>query len=400
MTSSQGELHNDRALPKNIRNRTDSCEDEIDLIDYFRVLWKRKYFIVLGSALPALLVGLNLFLSPGKYKLTYLYNIGLTEKSYKTLLDRFYSAENFAKLTAKLRENEIDGRSQRMIPVDVQLEASPSNFRADAARTTNTTNRTTNIANLQKIKEVESTSLAMTILGRSHKDVEKMSSIVRDNFEKILPIYDAKEELNIAIVDSKTKMADIEENKFSLELELQKKRAISAKLRNLEPADSNKIPSGIVLQFDNVGQNSEYLPLAYQIQATDANIVSIEETIRENEQKCDYYERLVSLNERLVGEIENRASSYYTVQQFHSWLTDIVGDYEDKELADYLNAYIKKLENVISTNTPVVEKPSVNSIPKASVKKRSTMVFVLFLIMTTFAAFLLEAVQKRKKPAS
>jgi len=29
-------------------------EDEINLADYFRVLWKRKYFIVLGSVLPDL----------------------------------------------------------------------------------------------------------------------------------------------------------------------------------------------------------------------------------------------------------------------------------------------------------------------------------------------------------
>ena len=108
----------------------------------------------------------------------------------------------------------------------------------------------------------------------------------------------------------------------------------------------------------------------------------------------------MSLNERIVGEIENQASSYYTVQQFHSWLTDIVSEYEDKELAGYLNAYIKRIENVISTKTPVVEKPSVNPVPKGSAKRRSATVFVLFLIMTTFAAFLFEAVQKRKKPTS
>jgi hypothetical protein len=393
MPSSQDNAANDRPVPKNIRNKADSYNDEIDLVDYFKVIWKRRYLILLGSALPALLAGLSLFLSPGKYKLAYLYNTGLTEKSYKTLLSRFYSAENFAKLSARVREDNVDGQSQGMIPVDVQIEASPSYFEADAAATTN-------MDILQKIQEVESTLLTMTIVGGSHKDVEKMSLIIRDNFEKILPIYDAEQELSIAIVNSKTKMANIEENKFSLELELQKKRAISAKLKSLGSVDSNRIASGIVLQFDNVGQNSEYLPLAYQIQATDVNVVNIEETIRENEEKYNYYERLVSLNERLVGEIENQASLYYTIQQFHSWLTDIVSEYEDKELADYLNAYIKRIENVISTNTPVVEKPSVNPVPKDSVKKRSTTVFVLFLIMTTFAAFLLEAVQKRKKPTS
>jgi hypothetical protein len=393
MPSSKDNAANDRPVPNDIRNKAYSHNDEIDLVDYFKVIWKRKYLILLGSALPALLAGLSLFFSPGKYKLTYLYETGLTEKNYKTLLSRFYSAENFAKLSARLEESRIDGHSQGLIPVDVQIEVSPSYFEAHAAAATN-------MDILQKIQQVESTLLTMTIVGGSYKDVEKMSLIIRDNFEKILPIYDAEQELSIATVGFKTDMANIERGEFDLALELEKKRAILAKLRNLEPASSDKLSSGIVLQFDNVAQNSEFLPLDYQIQATKSKIIVLEETIRENEEKYNYYERLVSLNQRLVGEIENQASSYYTIQQFHSWLTDIVSEYEDKELAGYLNAYIKRIENVISTKTPVVEKPSVNPVPKGSIKKRSATVFVLFLIVTTFAAFLLEAVQRTKKPTS
>ena len=45
-------------------------EDEINLADYFRVLWKRKYLIVLGSVLPALVVGLVIFSGPKSYKVT------------------------------------------------------------------------------------------------------------------------------------------------------------------------------------------------------------------------------------------------------------------------------------------------------------------------------------------
>ncbi|MHC4581720.1 MAG: Wzz/FepE/Etk N-terminal domain-containing protein [Planctomycetota bacterium] len=384
MPSSQNNAANDRQVPKDVGNKADSYADEIDLVDYFKVLWKRKYLIVLGSALPALLAGFSLHLSPGKYKLTYLYYVTLTEKSHRTMLHTFHSAENSAKLRARLREDRTDGHSQGMIPVSVQLEISPSDSEAYAgARNTDT-------------RQAEGTFLALTIVGGSNKEVEGASPIVRDNFERILPIHSTKEELDTATVGFKTEMANIEKGKFDLALELETKRLILGKLRNLEPASSDKVSNGIVLQFDNVGQNSEYLPLNYQIQATKSKIIKLEESVRVNQEKYRHYERLVNLNERLVGEIENQASSYYTLQQFHSWLTDIVGDYEDKELADYLNAYIKRLENVMSTNTPVVDKPSVSAVPKGSVKKKSTIVFVLFLIITTFAAFLIEAVQKRR----
>ena len=127
-------------------------EDEINLADYFRVLWKRKYLIVPGSVLPALVVGLVIFLGPRSYKVTYTYDIELDEKSYKMLLDRFYSAENLDRLTSKLRENGLDEYAQKMGEANVQLQGSPSYFEIA---------RATNIENLQKIQKVKSTLLAM-----------------------------------------------------------------------------------------------------------------------------------------------------------------------------------------------------------------------------------------------
>jgi len=367
--------------------KVNTFEDEIDLIDYFRIVWKRKYFIVLGSVLPALIVFIFISFSPRDYKLTFLYDIGLTEKSYKTLLDKFYSSENLDKLTAKLKGNELNEYWQGIIGSNVKFEVSPSYFRNNAAKATD-------VENLQKIQEVTGTLLAMTITGRPEREMQKFSSIVRDNFENILPIYDTKQELNTTIIDLKTEMADIEENKFDLELELKKKKAISEKLKKMEPAESNNVPGSIVLQFSRVDQNSEYLPLAYQIQATDANIIGFEETIRAKQDKYDYYKNLLSLNEMLFNQVKDKTSSYYTIQEFRSSLTDTLNNYEDKELIDYLNAYIKKIENMISINTPVVENPRISSIDK-SARKKSTVVFAVLLMITTLTAFLLEGIQKR-----
>lgn len=368
MTSSKNDIPKNQSVPKNIMSKADTYEDEIDLIDYFRVLWRRKYFIVLGSVLPALIVFLFLFFSPGDYKLTYLYDTGLTEKNYKTLLDKFHSKENLDKLTARLRENEFDEYAQGISKTQIQLEIS------DAL-------------------------LNMIIIGSPEEYMQRISSIVRDNFEKVIPIYDTKQELNTTIINLKTKIADIEENKFDLELELKRKSAVLKKMKNLQPSDPNKIPGGIILQIDEISQNSEYLPLAYQIQATDVNIINIEETIKANQEKYNYYNKLISLNEKLLDEVKNKISSYYTIQEFHSFLANMMGDYTEKELADYLNAYTKRIENMISINTPVIEKPGVYPIPKGAAKK-STVVFAVLLMITTLIAFLLEGIQKRQAPAS
>jgi hypothetical protein len=108
---------------------------------------------------------------------------------------------------------------------------------------------------------------------------------------------------------------------------------------------------------------------------------------------------LLTLNEKLSAEIRNKTTSYYTIQQFYSFLTDSAEDYEDRTLKGYLNSYIKKIENRISGNKPVTKKPKVYAVSKGTVKK-TTIAFVVLLMVTTFTAFLLEGIQKTRAQIS
>lgn len=114
MTNSEND-----ALKKEVQ--ADTYEDEIDLMDYFLVLWRRKWFIFLASVLPALIVGLAIFLWPRDYKVTYVYNVredvgswNLNEKNYNVLLSRFYSEENLNKLINKLKKNGFEKYAKQL----------------------------------------------------------------------------------------------------------------------------------------------------------------------------------------------------------------------------------------------------------------------------------------------
>ncbi|MFH1716075.1 MAG: hypothetical protein ABIF19_01880 [Planctomycetota bacterium] len=368
MADSQSDCPHSQPDPKNHRDKSSTSEDEINLIDYFAVLWRRKYFIVLGTALPTLVVGLAMFFSPCDYKVTYSYDLGLDEKDCKVLLDQFYDAENGEVLAAKLKEAGFDEYAMAMSNAGIKLE-------------------------------VSGTFLIMTVAGSSPDDVQKTSFVVRNNFEEVLPVYSVKKKLGSAIAEFRTKMAGIEENEFDLELELESKKAVLARLKNLEPEESGKISDNIVLQFENVRQNSEYLPLAYQIRATDANIVNIEETISLNQKKCEHYKTLQSLNERLLEEVNSKAASYYTLGEFRSFLANVMSDYEDGGAAGYLRAYIKRIENTMATTKPVVGKPGVYRVPKGTGRRTGTM-FAVLLMVTILAAFLLENIPKKQAQAA
>jgi len=398
MTNPQNDIPNSKPASKNTMYKANIYEDEIDLIDYLNILWKRKYFIVLSSVLPTLLLGLILFFSPIDYRATFTYDIVPKKTDYKKLLEKFSSAENWDELTAKLEEDKFSERDRRIL-LDRFYSAENLGILAAKLEENGFNEYAQGISKAKIQLEISDTFLTMTVIGRSQEDMQRISSIVRNNFERVLPVSSVKQELNSDIARLKIDMVAIEENKFNLELELERKRSTLTKLKDLEPVDSNRIPGGIILHFDNVSENSEYLPIAYQIQATDANIINIEETIKANQRKYKYYKDLLSLNEKLFDEVKDKTSSFYDIWEFHSFLTRMASDCKDEELIHYLNAYMKKIENAIFANTPIVEKPMIYSVPKGSLRKTG-IAFVALLMITTFGAFLLEAVQKSRKPGS
>lgn len=196
-------------------------------------------------------------------------------------------------------------------------------------------------------------------------------------------------------------MANIEEARYTLDLELGRKKVTLEKLKKSGSEDLDKLPSDIVLQFDNVGDNSAFLPLSYQTQAAETQIINLEEQIRANKEKYDYSAGLLKLNEKLFSYVKKVMPSYSTLEQFHSFLTNTLAGYNEnnQQLLDYLKAYIKRIENKIANVIPLVERPKVYPIAKGTVKK-SAIVFVIALMISVFAAFLLEGLKKSQVQAS
>ena len=75
MRSSENGSSNKQGTGSAALEEANIYEDEINLIDYFGVFWKHKWFILLGSIIPTLLVGLIIFLLPRNYTITYTYDV-------------------------------------------------------------------------------------------------------------------------------------------------------------------------------------------------------------------------------------------------------------------------------------------------------------------------------------
>jgi len=435
MTSSENGGSDKRDIGSNVHEEANTYEDEINLIDYFKVIWKRKSLILLGSVLPAFIVGLILFFSPRNYKVTYVYavrgrsiydvrdqsiydvrgrsiydvrdqsinddvsNWSLNEKNYRMFLNKFFSKENIDKIVNRLRENGLHRYAEQMTKANtieglkkfVDFEVSPSY--TDLSKT-----EITNPVELEQIRQLSAQLLNMTIVARPKDDIYTISLVIRDNLENVISVYTVEQQLTAAARRLRASIADIEENSFELQLALKTDEAALVKLKNIKTPVSDGGASSIALQFDISGK-TEYLPVEYQIQATESKTIQLEEQIVANGEMYNHYKDLLALNEKLFAELKGKMFSYYTLQQFRLFLIDLIDGYEKGEMKDYLSSYIRKIENRISVSAPVTQKPNVYAVARGTGKK-SAIVFVISVMISVFAAFLLEGIQKSQHQTS
>ena len=423
MTSLENDGSNKQTAGHDVSEEVSVYEDEINLMDYFIVLWKWKWLILVSSILPTLVVGLTLFHSPRNYKVTYAYDLrndigdytrdytrdyirddirddisnwNLTEKNYNILISRFYSEENLTKIIKKLRESGLNEYAKQLSNGGsskglLKFEPIPSYIDLSEARITD-------VGQLEELRQLKALLLKMTIIGKPKNDIPGISAVIRDNLENVTPVYMAKEQLSTEIRTHRTLMADIEGNRFNWELTLKTNASALEKLKNVKTQIQDSIESNVTLQFD-VGGKSEHLPLGYQIQALESEIVTLEKEIEVNEENYKYYKNLLALNEKLLAGLNKSIASYYTIQQYRSFLLKLIKGVEKQELKDYLSSYLKKIENRIAASVPVTEDPTIYPIARGTVKK-SGIVFVIALMMSIFVSFLLEGLKKSQTPVS
>lgn len=374
---------------------------------FLHLLWRRRLLIAAGSLIPALLAVLLLLLWPRKYTATFVYEHPVKESEYNVLVHRFYSAENLAKIAGQLREQGLtrcaqdllDCQSEGSLEALIRLTASPA-----YPKRLQTTDPTTS----EKIGAIQAQLLSIQITHRSRKDVETIAAVVTANFERVLPMYAVRNDLKELIRRFKSMAADIEDNRFTLDMDLQSEQARFEKLKALEgpaadPNDTSRaagVPpairtqdafdtSGLLLQFTDVKGSREFLPLPYQVRAVQSKIIDLQETIRGSEEKYTYCVGVLELANKLLGQVEQSILTHYTVQQFLGFVGEQLLACKDKAQADFLKSYMRRTENLVLVSTRAGQSPVIYPVPK-HLAGISVLVFVASMMVMIFAAVVLE----------
>jgi hypothetical protein len=376
MTNSGNNSSRSEIADKNIiSEKATKDKDEISLMDYFLVLWKWKKVIILVSVLPALVVGVISCSLQSNYKVTYVYDArhnhnverpndvfrgDIDIKSYQLLPIVFYGEENLNKLIYKLEKEGFQQYASRLKNIDNQpkdliaFEFFPPFLDVSSLN---------HPEQLTEINEIKVLLLKVTITGSAREDMYKISSVILENIENVVWSYSVHEQLLSNIKEYNSMSAEIEENRFMLELSLKKIKAELTSLKEIRVETPVNKQDNIVLQF-NVPEQSQYLPLDFQINAAESKKIGLEEKIKTNQEEYGYHKDLLAVNCKILAELDSKLSSEYSEEQFKAFLNNLTAANEKQEIKEYLNSYIRRIDNIMLAKS-VVEKPKIYPLPRA-----------------------------------
>ncbi len=278
-------------------------------VRYLELLWAHRLMIALVSVIPAAAVATLLTLWPAKYTATFVYERQLSESQHSVLLRRFFSQENLDKIVRRLDEQGLadyagrldKARVRQSFDKLVRFEVSPI-----YPKRLQTTDPTTSA----QISAFQARLLSIKVIGDSEQQVLKAGAIMTDNVESILPLYDIRNELKESIQRYQLLAAQVEDNRFALTVDLQTEQAKLEKLKALDGATAQGPQANIVLQFTDVKNSSEFLPLSSQILAVQSRIIGLQETLASDTEKYGFYLKVLDLNDKLLKQIEESFDGY------------------------------------------------------------------------------------------
>jgi len=365
------------------------CEDEINLEGIIRVLWKYKLYIVLACCVIMGIYFISIFMKPRNCKITFTYTKQLDDAALRVLEDIFYSNDNIGRIIEELRQNGFDAYANKLLNTKTRQELEKLIFFE------NYPTRQENANN--KESPPTSTLLCLSINANEQKNISNLFQIIKNNFKAVIPLYAEKERLTRKIISIKKNLAEIDENRYQQNIQKASKSAVLEKLNKLEDL-AEKVPgSNVVLQFNEIRESANYLPLSYQKQAAKIQLINIEEKMNTENELYNYDSALLNLNEKILAYMENAISSGSTLTLFKSYLLSLMEEYKDNIiLKDYLNSYIRQIEIKLSEQRPVVNNPKIFVSERSGFTKTAA-VFITSLIFAVLTAFVFEALQKNQK---
>ena len=368
-------------------------EDEVQLIDYLRVIWKWKWLIILGTFLCMVVAGVISFNMPKIYEVSMTIEPGIIGVNGD---GRFIYLDSRDNIEGKIKGGSYNNRIQKALHInplekDIKFETSPQ--------------KGTNIIEITSEWEENKIELGLRAL-------EQLAVFLCKGYEKIFDHRKGDYEKRILIKQNKIKEIETQRKDIDKQI-LIKLNEIEGKKNNMKLNEANlKIirdrQKELLEEIKNVKDNTERIVqernniLQHKGNADDISLLLYSTTIQQN---VAYFNQLSNQ----INELKTKKEiASMKIENFKKDIDDINTEIERFKLkkTEGLQAKINELKvqiDILNLEKGTIECIRIIQNPEASIhpiKPKKTLIIILAgvvaFMMMMFLAFFVEYIQKAK----
>lgn len=330
----------------------DEHEDEIELMDYLNVLWRKKWLIILPTLFCVIAAGVISFLMPPKWE------IDAIVQPSKFLVQTGESGfEELVFIEPKQIAGQINGASYNsLIAAELNMD----------------------IRSFPSIKAVNLGETNLVRVSIRAQDVKRAKSILYSLFNHLKRELDQKADIEIKEMDTKIKEKEIEKTSIEKEIEVMKKKLRIVKLRKKEIEDE----MSDIKERIKFLEKEQFLTLKKE-EKSESESLGLLLYSNEIQQSLMY---LNTLNELLNRKKIEEEDLYLEVEKKEKTIKQAENEIENLNERKGRVDYAQLIKEPTSSLSPV------------SPKKKLIILFagILSLMIFTILAFFLEYIKKHK----
>lgn len=354
-------------------------EDEINLIDYLKVLWKWKWSIIAGTLVCAVIAAVISLRMPKIYEIFTVIEPGIIGVDNSGN----YTYMNSNNIGGKINEGAYNNSIKKLL--NINLLKTNLEFKADVGRFTNQIKIST------KCKEKE--------IDLGLKASKQLFALISDDNEKIIKQRKDDYDKQIAVAKDQISKIEIQERKDIDKQILAKQNEISKVKKQWERDNDKKVE----LKLNVIKDKRDQIKLQQaMLKIIGQRVAELTLQIKGVKGNTDY---LIPLSKQIYDLKTNIAIKEANIENLKDDVDLISTEIEDLKLqrTEELQAKINKIKTQISTlisekenisNIKLIQNPEVSSAPVKSKKKQIVILSVVVgLFFMIFLAFFIEYIK-------
>ena len=360
-------------------------------------LWRKKWLIAIGATLPALAFGLLIFFSPRSYQAELSYPMTLTALSLQKLNGRFYSGENMARIRSHMDDQNFNNLLKVLSAAEgeddyrkvLNLRSTPDYIEFSKRANLKLSLERSWAENIQKLEQLTAQMLTIHIKGAPQEEMVELIQIMRQNFEKEMPMYEVHDHLSGEIYNLNLDLAAIEKNRHQLKLTLERDQETLARMKKIIASSGSRNSSyDINITFENINEEDRFLPLGLQVQAYESEVARVIEKMADAERRYDLQMRWRTIANQIYSEVGDNLGKPYGIDDYLEYLNQKMNSLESPEEGDLLKAHIIAITNLGLTRRPLTRDPGVQPLARGTVFKTAVAFAFMLMVMVLFVTFL------------